>query len=41
MGKISDKLKSRKILVSDRAWGTYLQEKGLKPGECPELRTLV
>lgn len=37
MGKILDKLKSRKILVSDGAWGTYLQEKGLKPGECPEL----
>ncbi len=26
-----------KILVSDGAWGTYLQKKGLKPGECPEL----
>jgi 5-methyltetrahydrofolate--homocysteine methyltransferase len=26
-----------KILVSDGAWGTFLQKKGLKPGECPEL----
>jgi 5-methyltetrahydrofolate--homocysteine methyltransferase len=26
-----------KTLVSDGAWGTFLQAKGLKPGECPEL----
>ncbi len=26
-----------RILVSDGAWGTFLQQKGLKPGECPEL----
>ncbi len=25
------------VLVSDGAWGTFLQAKGLKPGECPEL----
>lgn len=24
------------VLVSDGAWGTFLQQKGLKPGECPE-----
>jgi 5-methyltetrahydrofolate--homocysteine methyltransferase len=29
-------LQSR-ILVSDGAWGTFLQKKGLKPGDCPEL----
>ena len=23
--------------MSDGAWGTFLQKKGLKPGECPEL----
>ena len=23
--------------MSDGAWGTFLQQKGLKPGECPEL----
>lgn len=28
---------SGKTLVSDGAWGTFLQAKGLKPGECPEL----
>jgi 5-methyltetrahydrofolate--homocysteine methyltransferase len=27
----------QKILLSDGAWGTFLQAKGLKPGECPEL----
>ena len=30
-------LQSGKVLVSDGAWGTFLQKKGLKPGECPEL----
>ncbi len=35
--KISDTVKSGRILISDGAWGTYLQKKGLKPGECPEL----
>jgi 5-methyltetrahydrofolate--homocysteine methyltransferase len=36
-GKIVDELKSGKILISDGAWGTFLQKKGLEPGECPEL----
>lgn len=35
--KIVDEVKSGKILVSDGAWGTFLQKKGLQPGECPEL----
>lgn len=35
--KIVDALKGGKILVSDGAWGTFLQNKGLKLGECPEL----
>ena len=35
--KIADVVKSGKYLVSDGAWGTFLQQKGLKPGECPEL----
>lgn len=26
-----------KTLISDGAWGTFLQAKGLQPGECPEL----
>ena len=29
-------LKNRKILVSDGAWGTFLQAEGLGSGECPE-----
>jgi len=36
MKKITQLLKERKILVSDGAWGTMLQAKGLKTGECPE-----
>lgn len=34
---ILDKLKTGQILISDGAWGTFLQAKGLQPGECPEL----
>ncbi len=33
---IADTAKSGKILVSDGAWGTFLQERGLKVGDCPE-----
>jgi len=36
MGKIVDRIKQGKVLVSDGAWGTFLQQKGLKTGECPE-----
>ena len=32
-----EEVNSGAILVSDGAWGTFLQNKGLKPGECPEL----
>jgi len=35
--KITEALKSGKVLISDGAWGTFLHIKGLKPGECPEL----
>jgi 5-methyltetrahydrofolate--homocysteine methyltransferase len=38
---ILDKLKQNKILLSDGAWGTFLHEKGLNPGECPELWNLT
>jgi len=34
---ILNDLKQNKILLSDGAWGTFLQAKGLQPGECPEL----
>lgn len=33
---ITEACKSGKILVSDGAWGTFLQKMGMKPGECPE-----
>ena len=36
MGKIIDQIKAGKTLVSDGAWGTLLQGKGMQPGECPE-----
>jgi len=35
--RISEIVTSGRILVSDGAWGTFLQKKGLKPGDCPEL----
>ncbi len=35
--KIVEAVKTGKVLISDGAWGTFLQKKGLKPGECPEL----
>jgi 5-methyltetrahydrofolate--homocysteine methyltransferase len=34
---ILDELKQGKVLLSDGAWGTFLQAKGMTPGECPEL----
>jgi 5-methyltetrahydrofolate--homocysteine methyltransferase len=34
---ILDELKLGKVLLSDGAWGTFLQAKGLKAGDCPEL----
>jgi 5-methyltetrahydrofolate--homocysteine methyltransferase len=37
MDSIANKIKAGKVLVSDGAWGTFLQQKGLGPGECPEL----
>ena len=36
-GRIVDEVKSGRTLVSDGAWGTFLQKKGLQPGDCPEL----
>jgi 5-methyltetrahydrofolate--homocysteine methyltransferase len=37
MGRLLKKISNGKWLVSDGAWGTFLQIKGLKPGDCPEL----
>ncbi len=36
-GRITDAVAAGRVLVSDGAWGTFLQAKGLVPGECPEL----
>ncbi|MBN2411735.1 homocysteine S-methyltransferase family protein [candidate division KSB1 bacterium] len=36
MKKITKKLKDKKVLVSDGAWGTFLHQKGLPAGQCPE-----
>lgn len=41
MKRITEQITGGKILVSDGAWGTILQQKGLKPGECPELWCLT
>lgn len=37
MKKLENALKQRGVLVSDGAWGTFLQNMGLQVGECPEL----
>ncbi len=37
MKRITERLADGCVLVSDGAWGTYLQKNGLTPGECPEL----
>jgi 5-methyltetrahydrofolate--homocysteine methyltransferase len=39
--KITTALKNGKILISDGAWGTFLQQKGLQAGECPEWWNIV
>ena len=40
MKTIIEQLSSGSILVSDGAWGTFLQKSGLVPGTCPELWNL-
>ena len=39
--KITDILKTGKILVSDGAWGTFLYQKGLQAGDCPDAWSLT
>jgi 5-methyltetrahydrofolate--homocysteine methyltransferase len=41
MQTIAEQIRNGRILLSDGAWGTFLQEKGLAPGECPELWNLT
>jgi 5-methyltetrahydrofolate--homocysteine methyltransferase len=36
MQTIAEKIIQGRVLVSDGAWGTFLQQKGLAAGECPE-----
>ncbi|OQW96106.1 MAG: methionine synthase [Verrucomicrobia bacterium A1] len=35
--RIAERVGGGQVLVSDGAWGTFLQKKGLQPGDCPEL----
>lgn len=37
MKSLLEELKKGKVLISDGAWGTFLHQRGLEPGECPEL----
>jgi 5-methyltetrahydrofolate--homocysteine methyltransferase len=37
MKSIREELQSGRVLISDGAWGTELQKRGMQPGECPEL----
>ncbi len=39
-GSITNAVNSGRLLVADGAWGTVMQGKGLKPGECHELWSL-
>jgi 5-methyltetrahydrofolate--homocysteine methyltransferase len=37
MASLLKVLNNKNIMVSDGAWGTFLHDRGLPPGECPEL----
>lgn len=37
MRTLRQELETKKVLISDGAWGTFLNRKGLQSGECPEL----
>ena len=41
MRNLFRELDSGKVILSDGAWGTMLQEKGLQAGDCPELWNLA
>jgi 5-methyltetrahydrofolate--homocysteine methyltransferase len=36
-GRITDAARTGRVLIADGAWGTFLHQKGLGTGECPEL----
>jgi len=37
MRTLRQELETKNVLISDGAWGTFLNRKGLQSGECPEL----
>lgn len=37
MKRICEDIRAKHVLVSDGAWGTLLVNKGMQPGDCPEL----
>jgi len=37
MASLVKRIKEKNVLISDGAWGTFLHQNGLQPGECPEL----
>lgn len=41
MHNLIERLCARNVIVTDGAWGTQLQVRGLPPGECPELWNLI
>jgi 5-methyltetrahydrofolate--homocysteine methyltransferase len=41
MGKITDRIREKGVLVSDGAWGTFIHKKGLRSDECPESWNLL
>lgn len=41
MSRFLEKLSEKKVLVSDGAWGTMLQQAGLQTGACPEIWNLT
>jgi 5-methyltetrahydrofolate--homocysteine methyltransferase len=36
-GRIVDEVRKGRVLIADGAWGTFLHQKGLQSGQCPEL----
>ncbi|MHB8579976.1 MAG: homocysteine S-methyltransferase family protein [Ignavibacteriaceae bacterium] len=40
MRSLLSSIEKGKVLISDGAWGTFLHQKGLQPGKCPELRNI-
>ena len=41
MKSLLDTLREKGVLLSDGAWGTLLHQRGLQPGECPQIWTIT